>query len=450
MRSRSSFAVTRGYVRVQSYFIVFRGESGLIGAGAQVAARQAAFLFALAGVAALVGSVVSPAGRPRDLLLVAATDVVVAVAAWWLPWRRWGPLAPLALGPPAFAVLAAATWAFGGVAAGTGPFLVLIYTWLGLNFPPWASAAATPAALLAYTAPLVITGQPPEVIGGAFVLLPVALGVALLIAHQVRHQLAARERIARIERWRAALTSTLAHDVRTPLATVQLVLESVRSDGDDMPPDRRDQMLAAALRQLGRIGRMSAGLLDAERVTAQGELRLDLSEVPVRQAADDALEQLNRSDIAVDVPPDLIVRADPERFQQMLINLVSNALRHGTPPVEIRARAVGDRARIEVRDHGPGVPPHEREHLFTAFRGRSDMAGSIGLGLWIVDQLVGAHGGDIHYEPADPGARLVFTLPLWQSPAAGPRTTGDPRAHGSGQAAAAGRAPVRGALRRRR
>jgi signal transduction histidine kinase len=356
------------------------------------------------------------------LLTIGALDLTVAAAAWALPWRRWHPYAPLLLAVPAFAILGVSTWAFGGFAAGTGPFFVLVFAWLGLRFPPWACLVASPGALVAYVVPLVATGQPPAVLGSATVLVPTAMGIGLLIAYQVEHQRRDRERIAQAERWRAALTATLAHDLRSPLTTVQLVLEALLDDpAGELPAARRAALLGSALRQVGRVNRLSAGLLDVERVDRRGELRLDLADVPVARAVADAIEQINAQGVRVEADPSLVVTADPERLEQMLINLIANALRHGRPPVVVGAAAVADRVRIEVRDHGPGVRPEIRDRLFDPFAGSADQPGSTGLGLWIVDRLARAHGGGVGYEPADPGARLVLTLPRGPD-ASGPET----------------------------
>jgi signal transduction histidine kinase len=389
-------------------------------------------------VLAFVGVGATP-GRTGSLLTIGALDLVVAAVAWALPWRRWHAYAPLLLAVPAFAILGVSTWAFGGFAAGTGPFFVLVFAWLGLRFPPWACLVGAPGALVAYVAPLVATGQPPAVLGSATVLVPTAVGIGLLIAHQVEHQRRDRERIAQVERWRAALTATLAHDLRSPLTTVQLVLEAVRDEPDDeLPAARRSALLGNALRQLGRVSRLSAGLLDVERVDSRGELRLDLADVPVARAVTDAIEQINGQGVRVEVATPLVVTADPERLEQMLINLIANALRHGRPPVVVGAAAVGDRVRIEVRDHGPGVRPDIRDRLFDPFAGSADEPGSTGLGLWIVDRLARAHGGGVGYEPADPGARLVLTLPRGAD-ASGADASG---ADASGAGASGPEAPV--------
>ncbi|MGX6604780.1 hypothetical protein ACWKSP_22025 [Micromonosporaceae bacterium Da 78-11] len=112
----------------------------LLGTGPRAAARQSAALLALAGVLALIGIAGDPS-RYLNLLLVAGCDFAVAAGALLFPWHRTGPNAPAPLG--------LSTWTFGGVASGTGPFLVLIYAWAGLHFPRWVLLAYTPAATLA-------------------------------------------------------------------------------------------------------------------------------------------------------------------------------------------------------------------------------------------------------------------------------------------------------------
>jgi signal transduction histidine kinase len=237
------------------------------------------------------------------------------------------------------------------------------------------------------------------------VLLPVALGIALLIEAQARHQREDRARIAQIERWRAALVATLAHDVRSPLTTVQIVLEDLRDD----PGPNAGEFIERALRQVARIDSLTAGLLDLDRIDTEGRLRLDLRPWPVREVVSGALTPIRSDDVVIEVDPALVLTMDRERFEQIVVNLVGNGLRHGVPPVEVRVTADGSTGRLEVRDHGPGVPAAGQARLFTRFG--SDNPGSVGLGLWIVGQLAQAHGGEAHYEDRGDGARMVVTWP---------------------------------------
>jgi signal transduction histidine kinase len=175
--------------------------------------------------------------------------------------------------------------------------------------------------------------------------------------------------------------------------------------------ERRQTMLGSALRQTRRITSLAAGLLDIERVE-QGKLKLDRRWVPVTTLAEHAVAAVPaETDVRLEVPLDLHVYADPERLEQVLINLTTNALRHGQPPIVISAEANGQDARIEVRDHGAGVPPTRVATLFNRLGGDADHPESVGLGMWIVRLLAEAHGGSVAYEPAGPGARFAVTIP---------------------------------------
>src|SRR6266545_856951 len=123
--------------------------SAFLGEGPRAAARQYAGLIALAAALALLGAANQP-DRAVELLAIAAADESLAILAWAMPWDRWHRNFPALLALPALAVLAFSTWAFGGFAAGTGPFFVLVFAWLGLHFGPWVIAALTPPAVAAH------------------------------------------------------------------------------------------------------------------------------------------------------------------------------------------------------------------------------------------------------------------------------------------------------------
>ena len=390
--------------------------SAFLGEGPRAAARQYAGLIALAAALALLGAANQP-DRAVELLAIAAADESLAILAWAMPWDRWHRNFPALLALPALAVLAFSTWAFGGFAAGTGPFFVLVFAWLGLHFGPWVIAALTPPAVAAYVLPLVVTHQPPQVVGSVMVLIPTAVGLGLLMAGQAAYQRQAREVISRMERWRAALNATLAHDVRSPLTTVQIALETLQGNDESLPADQKQMLISAALRQTSRIRRLATSLLDAERVELRGDLRLERRWVPLRDAVDEVATHLNTGDLVNDVQPGLLVYADTDRLEQILINLCSNSLRHGKAPISVAGEREEHGVRIEIRDHGPGVPEHVVPQLFTRFSEAGRNPGSVGLGLWIVRELARAHGGETHYEAAEPGARFVVTLP---APTAGP------------------------------
>ncbi|WP_328471953.1 HAMP domain-containing histidine kinase [Actinoplanes sp. NBC_00393] len=376
----------------------------LLGTGPRAAARQAAALFGLAALLALVGILNDPANS-RKLLVVALLDLAITLFA--LKWRWTRPHAPALLGVAGFVVLGLSTWSFGGVATGTGPFLVLLFAWAALHFPRWILLTYAAPATLAYLLPLVLTGQPPLVLGSAFVLMPVALAVGLLIEAQARHLRDERERLARIERWRAAMINTLAHDVRSPLGTIQIALEELREDATGLTV----QILDTALRQTNRISRLADGLLDLERIDSSGHLKLDRRSYPARGLVKDALSYVRSdADVRVDIDEQTTVYVDKQRFEQVLFNLVGNALKYGKPPVVVTFVRDGDMDRLEVRDHGPGIPEELRPKLFGQFAvGGPD---GVGLGLWIVRQLAVAHGGQAVAEAREPGVAMVITFPV--------------------------------------
>ncbi|WP_250034811.1 sensor histidine kinase [Paractinoplanes maris] len=362
-------------------------------------------LLILAGFLAVLGIANDPAHANR-LLLVAACDSMLALVAFVVPWGRTGPNAAAWLGLPSFAVLGLSTWSFAGSATGTGPFLVLLYAWAALHFPRWILLAYVVPATLAYVVPLILTGQPPIVLGSAFILMPVALAVAMLIEAQARHLREDRERLARIEQWRSALMGTLAHDVRTPLSTVRMVLEELKGQA----PPHIARMLDAALRQTARITRLAESLLDIQRIDSSGELKLDRQPHPARTLVQEMLTYVRVGpEVTVDVDEELTIYVDKQRFEQIVVNLVTNAARYGRPPIVIHVRPEGQFDRLEVRDHGPGIPDTLRSRLFSQFAVGG--AEGVGLGLWIVRQLAVAHGGRAVAEARDPGVAMVVTFP---------------------------------------
>jgi signal transduction histidine kinase len=365
-------------------------------------------LLALAGLLA-VAALPNQPDQAAPLLIIAVSDLLVAAVAWVLPWERWGPYGPLALAVPVLVILGFSTWVFGGFAAGTGPFFVLVFAWVGLHFPASVPFWLAVPALIAYVVPLAVTHQNQQVLSSFVVLIPIAVGVGWIISTQVAHLRAAREQVRAVERWRAALTSTLAHDVRSPLTTIRMTLHLLNRSGDDLPASRRGAMLATAERQTLRIQRLAESLLDADRVDMRGGLRLDRQSLLVQEVARTSVGYLENAEVRIDAGPQLCVYADRARLEQILVNLVGNAMRHGAPPIVIYAEQTDGQVWIEVRDHGPGIPAERRERLFTRFG--STEAGSVGLGLWIARELSRAHGGDLAYHAAEPGACFRVTLP---------------------------------------
>jgi len=195
------------------------------------------------------------------------------------------------------------------------------------------------------------------------------------------------EMLARLEEAYArerAFVADASHELRTPLAILRAELELAARDG------RSQEELAAAVRsaaeETDRLARLADDLLVLARVE-EGRL-------PVRPIELDAGELLRRLG-PVEASDGLTVRADPERLQQALGNLVDNARRHGGGEVRLAAVRVNGHVELHVRDGGPGFPPEFLDSAFERFT-RGDPArgrGGAGLGLAIVDVIARAHGG---------------------------------------------------------
>ncbi len=371
------------------------------------ASAQAGLIFLVAGLFTLTAPLTSPHGW-GPVASVAGGHFLAAALAFVLPWRAWPARASLPLAAAMLGLLGLTGWVFDGFASGVGPLFVLVFCWLGLHHPRWTLAAALPLAVVAYAGGLVAAEARPRLVWSTTVVMPVAALVGALIEQRARAVRATQAALEGKDRWRGALMATLAHDVRSPLSTVAGVLEVLEDDPDT--PQRHRPLLASAQRQAARILRLAVGMFEVERAE-HGMLRLDLSDVSLAQLATEVAALTDPDAVRVDIDPDLYARVDPARLEQVLYNLTSNALRHGTAPVVLSATVQGDTVELQVRDHGAGVPDLEVDRLFDRFSSADHSPSSVGLGLWIVRLLTEAHGGDVRYADARPGAAFVVQLP---------------------------------------
>ena len=371
------------------------------------AARQAAIIFVVGGLFTLTALLSDPISR-GGVLAVAAAHLAMAGFAWFGPWERWGLASVLPLALVAIILLSAAVWVFDGFASGIGPMYVLVFAWLGLHFPWQVTIGAAPVAAIGYAGALLAVDARPRLVASTLVLVPIAVTVSLMISRSVGKLRQTQRDLEVKERLRAALMATLAHDVRSPLSSVLGTLEILEDD------PRHEAVLpraaGSATRQTNRVVRLATGILEVERVE-QGKLRLDTAEVHLAELARQVAELTRPGDVEVAVEPAMVMHGDPQRLEQILYNLTNNALRHGEPPVVIDALARDAVVELTVRDHGRGVGQRDVANLFDRFSSADHSPQSVGLGLWIVQLLAESHGGSVHYEPADPGARFVVTLP---------------------------------------
>jgi signal transduction histidine kinase len=228
-----------------------------------------------------------------------------------------------------------------------------------------------------------------------------------------------KERVAAVEAVRARdeFVSIASHELNTPLTSLRLTVDVLHRT---LPPDARGSTALARIeRQVDKLSRLTDELLSVSRIDA-GRLHLQLEPVDLVAVAHDVIERFGEearrvhSALRLRAPSTLIGEWDRLRLDQVLSNLVSNALKYGRgQPVEIEAAKAGSVAHLTVTDHGIGIPPERLPHIFERFE-RAVAAGQysgLGLGLYIVRQITLALGGSVRAE-STPGTGSVFTLDL--------------------------------------
>ncbi len=209
------------------------------------------------------------------------------------------------------------------------------------------------------------------------------------------------------------LLANASHELRTPLSRIRLGLEMLDGTAD---PARK----AALEKDIAEVDQLIAEILLASRLDALEQLE-SLEDVDLLALA--AEEGSRFDDCTVDGEPALI-KGDPRLLRRLVRNLIENAHRHGTPPIEVDVRPDRTRGvlRLTVSDGGPGVPLAERERLFEPFRrGRASEPSpqreggatrGTGLGLTLVRQIAQRHGGDAVIDGPSGTSRFLITLPL--------------------------------------
>jgi len=226
------------------------------------------------------------------------------------------------------------------------------------------------------------------------------------------------------ERLRNSLLAALSHDLRTPLAAVVGLAESLELTKPELADLQRDTA-RAIVEEARRMSALVNNLLDMARIES-GDVKLRREWQSVEEVVGSALNAarsaLTRHRVEVALPSELpLVEFDATLIERVLYNLLENAGKY-TPAgtvINIGAEISGDQLLMTVGDHGPGVPQAQREAIFDKFtRGsRESATPGVGLGLAISRAIVEAHHGRIWVEDnAGSGARFCFTLPLGTPP----------------------------------
>jgi signal transduction histidine kinase len=235
----------------------------------------------------------------------------------------------------------------------------------------------------------------------------------------------AEQKLAVERERRETFVSTLAHELRQPLATLMASVEVVRLRSDNPTTDR-----AAAImkRQIVQMNRVVEDLLDAAR-WARGKVNLRTRHLDVRDVIKEATQDLAATvaerghELVVSTPAEpLWADADPQRLHQVLSNLLRNALKYTDPGgrISLSAHRGATTMMLSVSDTGRGIEPEVLPHIFELFAQvrPSDVAG-VGIGLSVVREIVTLHGGriDAHSDGSGRGSEFIVTLPMLSSPA---------------------------------
>ena len=239
-------------------------------------------------------------------------------------------------------------------------------------------------------------------IGSAFV-----MGLIIL-----RQTVAMRERRKQVEKHRDDLVASVSHEIRTPLSAIHGFSDIVRDASLD--EDERQDMLETIHEQSSYLSGIVSDLVSTARGSLHRE-HLTIESTPIRDLIADALETSGLG-AKVDVHFDAsgAVAVDRLRARQIVVNLLTNAVRYGNDRIEIVVIGSADEVTIEVHDDGPGVPRRYQDLIWERFeRGANRLNGTVpgsGLGLSIVKALVIAHGGTVGYRQSERSGGACFTV----------------------------------------
>lgn len=228
--------------------------------------------------------------------------------------------------------------------------------------------------------------------------------------------------LKRLERIRKDFVANVSHELRTPITVIKGYTETLRKSGIGVTPETVERFLTVIQAHADRLASLIGDLLTLSELESAG-YALMLHPVALQDVVTTALTLLEPKaadkaiSVTIGLQPGLRVQADVGRLEQILVNLLDNAVKY-TPPggtVDISARETGDDVEVTIRDTGQGIPPQDLPRIFERFyrvdEARSRQEGGTGLGLAIVKHIVQLHGGSIRVESI-PGKETTFFFTL--------------------------------------
>jgi PAS domain S-box-containing protein len=224
--------------------------------------------------------------------------------------------------------------------------------------------------------------------------------------------------------------SIASHELKTPLTPLKLQIQQLLrmlSQSNTWDRDRMERLLSTSNRQISRLAKLIEELLDISRLS-RGQLQLEIDEFSLPELIEDVTQRFGRQleeagcELVLDLETDLRVHWDAFRIEQVIVNLLANAIKYAAgKPVHIEARRKDDLVSFVVRDHGIGIAAEDQGRIFKRFERAvsKDHFGGMGLGLYIVSQILQLHGGSIRVESnIGEGSAFVVEIPAMSQPEA--------------------------------
>jgi signal transduction histidine kinase len=339
------------------------------------------------------------------------------------------------------------TFAGKGYVLAAIPFAILSgalrYRWTGA----WIGAAATAVfSVLAFVRLSDLTNTPFDRAGYAFIVLAsVSLGcVAATMATSWLNRRLEFERqatrLVELDRLKDRYIAVTSHEIRGPLSAMIAAIDTVRTRWDQLDPEKREHLLEMVQLQGRELDRLVQDLFISAEVQSGGlQLQPEWVELePTVKRATEAAAGKRRAHLLEMFVEPLRAEVDPYRVTQIVRNLVENAYKYtyDRTKVVVSARAVADGLQLEVSDNGEGIPADKRDQLFEAFSRIEETAAGqegVGLGLYVVSQLVAAMNGRIDLQSSSRGTTFTIYVPCNTIPVDRPQiglVGGDEAIHG--------------------
>jgi PAS domain S-box-containing protein len=235
-------------------------------------------------------------------------------------------------------------------------------------------------------------------------------------ARAAKHEAAEMEAAVRL---RDEFLSVAAHELKTPLTAAKSATQLLaRTFRDTKLTAAQARALDTVDKQIAKLARLASQLLDTVRLES-GRLTIEMDDIDLVEIARSAIQQIevltDRHAFTLDAPSELRIRADALRLEQVLTNLLDNAVKFSPSGGSIDVTITRDHATavMTVRDHGIGVAREHRAKLFEQFYQAHPNRSGLGLGLYISRHIIERHGGTMYAEePSGPGTRFVISLPV--------------------------------------